>query len=193
MLCKIIQHVHHLSQGLRIPLFGMSRNNCKMGLHNSKCPLDILSSCLSLGNVSLFLANWVSDGADKGSPWRIDTVNQIVAHILLMPIDSIVASKILPIGQPRQQWRPLQHIDVIVRPGHAKDNVLNLEVLCWNCFKNDGGLLNMALVLPLLSFWTVLPSPMHKQSRDPSKSGHPLASDIANSLSVCATVGSLKH
>ena len=58
---------------------------------------------MSLGKVRLFLANWVRDGADKGGPRRIDTVNQIVAHVVHMFLDSIVVRRSLFFSQPCKQ------------------------------------------------------------------------------------------
>ena len=121
---------HHLPQGPWIPLFSRSTNNCKTDLQNSRCPLDILFRCfLSLSKVSLFLANWIRDGANKGSPQRIDTVNQLVSHVVLMFIDSIVARRSFSFSQPRKQRRSLQHIDVIVRPRHAR-KVCQIQKSC---------------------------------------------------------------
>jgi hypothetical protein len=79
--------------------------------------------------VRLFLANWIRDGVDKGSPWRIDTINQIVAHVVLMSIDNIVARRSFSFSQPRKQRRSLQHIDVIVRSGHAKESETNPKIM----------------------------------------------------------------
>ena len=121
---------HHFPQGSWVPLFSRSTKNCKMGLEHSKCPLHIISSSFSsLGTVRSFLPNWLSDGLGEGSPRILNTINQLVAHVVLMAKHSIVARTSLPFSQPSKQWRLLQHIDVIVRPGHAKESVPNPNIM----------------------------------------------------------------
>src|SRR4051812_33010175 len=98
-------------------------NNFPTSLKHSECPLHILPS--------YFLAKWLclfpcgSNGLHKRRPLRIDAVRNIVSHVVLTVVDSVVARRQFPIAKPPEHRRTLKHIDVIVRSPHSKESMPN--------------------------------------------------------------------
>lgn len=68
----------------------------------------------------IFVTRWFGVGLDESRTRRIDTDTKIVLCVVLMTIDGTIAYRSFARIQPCKQSRPLQHIDVIVRPIHAK-------------------------------------------------------------------------
>jgi hypothetical protein len=75
----------------------------KSCLHNTKISLNIFLGCLlCLYKFSSGSGLGVSDGLHKCCPLRINAIHKVISHVVLMAIDSVVASRRIITNKPRK-------------------------------------------------------------------------------------------
>jgi hypothetical protein len=67
----------------------------------------------------------------------IYTISEIVSHMMLMTINSEGHFRSVSSYDINEQWRLIEHIDVVVGTGDSKKNMSNPTVMKRNNFKND--------------------------------------------------------
>jgi hypothetical protein len=92
---------------------------------------------------------------------RIDTIWEIVPFVIRVTIDLIGHLWSMSFYKPREKWRSMKHIDIIVRVGHAEERVSYPEILWRNRLKYDRAPFYMDVVLPLPCKLIVLTFPVH--------------------------------
>jgi hypothetical protein len=70
-------------------------------------------------------------------PARIYTISEIVSYVVLTAINSEGHFESVSSYDINEQWRLIQHIDVIVGTGDSKKSMPDLTVIISNNFKND--------------------------------------------------------
>jgi hypothetical protein len=71
-------------------------------------------------------------------PGGIYTIGEIVSHMVLTTINSEGHFESAYSYDNNEQWRLIEHIDVIVRTGDSKKNMPDPTVMRSNIFKDDG-------------------------------------------------------
>jgi hypothetical protein len=92
----------------------------------------------------------------------IYTIDEIVSHMVLTTINSEGHFGSASSYDINEQWRLIEHIDVVVRTGDSKKSIPDLTVMRSNSFKDDCRMFDVPpCKLALATYWTVVPLPMH--------------------------------
>jgi hypothetical protein len=86
---------------------------------------------------------------------------RVVPLRVCMAIDVIVDRRSMTFSKSPKHWEALQHVDVVVRSGQAKESMPNSEVVMFHSLKYHAALSSVAFVHSLPRKWAILPTPMH--------------------------------
>ena len=115
-------------------------------LEHHEYSLHILPSTFSrLCKEIVFPTTRIRYSLHKRHPLRIDIIDKVMPHVVVVPVDSVVVRRSFPITKYFEQRRSLEYIDVIVRTRHAKESMPNPQVLRCHCFKYDNSHFYFAL------------------------------------------------
>jgi len=102
-------------------------HHCPPSLENAKCPLNVLSSSfLAFSEVLRLWVHWVPDGLDKRRPFGVYAIGKEIPHVVRVPIDNVANRHLLTPKVCRENWRPMQHVYVVVTAGHPKVSMPNV-------------------------------------------------------------------
>jgi hypothetical protein len=92
----------------------------------------------------------------------IYTISEIVSHMVLIIINSEGHFGSASSYDINEQWRLIEHIDVIVGTGDSKKSMQDPTVMRSNSFKDDCRMFDvLPCKLTLPTYWTVVSLSMH--------------------------------
>jgi hypothetical protein len=95
-------------------------------------------------------------------PGGIYTIDEIVSHMVFTTINSEGYCGSASFYDINEQWRLIEHIDVIVRTGDSQKSIPDPTVMRSNNFKDDCRIFDVPpCKLALQIYWTVVPLLMH--------------------------------
>jgi hypothetical protein len=121
---------HDLPYLLLPPCASKVPKNSPTRLEHTKFSLHILPDRLLLFcKHTLCLFYRFANCLHKCGLGRIDTIWEIVPFVIRVTIDLIGHLWSMSFYKPREKWRSMKHIDIIVRVGHAEERVSYPEIL----------------------------------------------------------------